>query len=86
MEGALAAADSATANGSEAFREDVMAMDDTKENPQRIHVKRAFGYSRLGPELMAAAYERLVPIQRMSVPHEQQGRPYSLVEKRLCAV
>ena len=61
-------------------------MDDTKENPQKIHVKRAFGYSRLGPELMAAAYERLVPIQRMSVPREQQGRPYSLVEKRLCAL
>lgn len=86
MEGALAAAVSATANGPDAFREDVLAMDDTKEDPQRIHVKRAFGYSRLGPELMAAAYERLVPIQRMSVPHEQQGTSYSIEEKRLCAL
>ena len=86
MEGASAVAVSATANGTDAFRKDVLAMDDTKENHQRIRVKRAFGYSRLGPELMADAYERLVPIQRMSVPREPYRRSYSLVEKRLCAL
>jgi len=61
-------------------------MDCAKQTPQKIHVKRSFGHSRLGPELIAAAYEKLVPTQRMSVRHEQQGVSHSITEKRLCAV
>jgi len=61
-------------------------MDCAKQTPRRIHVKRAFGHSRLGPELIAAAYEKLVPIQRMSVRYEQHETSRSLTEKRLCAV
>ena len=46
-------------------------MDDKKEIKKRIQIQRAFNYGRLGPELICAAYESLIPIQRMPVSAEK---------------
>ena len=61
-------------------------MNYPKEKHERIQVERAFGYSRLAPQLMAAAYERLVPIRRMPLCQEPQSKKYEVAEKYLCAL
>jgi len=61
-------------------------MDHPKEKPERVHVERAFGYSRLAPQLMAAAYEKLVPIRRMPLLQERQTERYEVTERYLCVL
>lgn len=46
-------------------------MDDKKKAKKKIHIQRAFSYSRLGTEFMSAAYENLVPIQQISLSVEK---------------
>jgi hypothetical protein len=47
------------------LEKDVLVMDDKKKAIKRIQIQRAFAYSRLGTEFISAAYESLVPIQRI---------------------
>ena len=61
-------------------------MDPPKEKRERVHVERVFGYSRLAPQLMAAAYEKLVPIRRMPLLQEPQTKRYEVTERYLCAL
>jgi hypothetical protein len=68
------------------FREDVLAMDNVKEAKKRIQIQRTFSYSRLGPELMSAAYESLVPIKRMPLFAEGQIKTSGTKEERRWAV
>ena len=68
------------------FREDVLAMDNIKEAKKKIQIERTFSYSRLGPELMSAAYESLVPIKRMPLSSEQRTKTSDLKEERQWAM
>ena len=61
-------------------------MHDAKETQQKIPVERVFDHSRLGPELMAAAYEWLVPIHRMALSGPQHPQACGDKEERQCAV
>ena len=45
-------------------------MDDRKKAKKRIHIERAFSYSRLGSEFMSAAYENLLPVQQIPISAE----------------
>ena len=68
------------------FREDVLAMDNIKEAKKKIQIERTFSYSRLGPELMSAAYESLVPIKRMPLSAEQRTITSDFKEERQWAM
>ena len=68
------------------FREDVLTMDNVKEAKKMIQIQRTFSHSRLGPELMSAAYESLVPTKRMLLPVEEQAKPSGTKEERRWAV
>jgi hypothetical protein len=61
-------------------------MEDVKETPKRIGVERAFEPGRLGPKWMAAAYERLVPVHRIPLYGEPEGKRYEVAEEWLCAL
>jgi hypothetical protein len=68
------------------FREDVLVMDNVRETKKRIQIQRTFSYSRLGPELMSAAYESLVPTKRMPLSAEERARTLGMKEERRWAV
>jgi hypothetical protein len=68
------------------FREDVFVMDNVRETKKRIQIQRTFSYSRLGPELMSAAYESLVPTKRMPLSAKGQVRSLDMKEERRWAV
>jgi len=68
------------------FREDVLVMDNVRERKKRIQIQRTFSYSRLGPELMSAAYDSLVPTKRMPLSVEGQARTLDMKEERRWAV
>jgi len=68
------------------FREDVLAMENIKEAKRKIHIQRAFSYSRLGPELMSAAYESLVPTRRIPLCAEKQNKNSGIEEERRWAM
>ena len=61
-------------------------MDDKKDTKKRIQIQRAFTYSRLGTEFMSAAYENLVPIQRISISTEKSLGSYREKEGRQWAM
>ena len=61
-------------------------MDNVKEAKKRIQIQRTFSYSRLGSELMSAAYESLVPTKRMPLSAEGQARTLDMKEERRWAV
>jgi len=61
-------------------------MDDKKETKREIQIQRAFNYSRLGPEFMSAAYESLVPIQRIPLSVEESTRTNGKKEERQWAM
>ena len=61
-------------------------MEDVKETPKRIGVERVFEPGRLGPKWMAAAYERLVPIYRIPLYREPEGKHYEVAEEWPCAL
>ena len=54
-------------------------MDDKPSRPTEMQVERIFDHSRLGPELIAMAYESLVPIHR-NVSSEQRDNTYDRKE------
>jgi hypothetical protein len=68
------------------FREDILAMENIKEAKRRMYIQRAFSYSRLGPELMSAAYESLVPTRRMPLCAEKQPKNSGIKKERRCAM
>jgi hypothetical protein len=68
------------------FREDVLAMDNIKEPKKKIQIQRTFSYGRLGPELMSAAHESLVPIKRMPLSAEQRTKASDVKEQRQWAM
>lgn len=68
------------------FREDVLAMDNIKEVKKKIQIQRTFSYSRLGPELMSAAYESLVPTKRMPLSAGQRTKTSDMKEERQWAM
>jgi hypothetical protein len=68
------------------FREDVFAMENIKKAKRRIHIQRAFSYSRLGPELMSAAYESIVPTRRMPLCAEKQSKNSGMNKERRWAM
>jgi hypothetical protein len=68
------------------FREDVFVMDNVRDTKKRIQIQRTFSYSRLGPELMSAAYESLVPTKRMPLSAKGQVRSLDMKEERRWAV
>jgi hypothetical protein len=53
------------------FRKDGIVMDDKESISTKVSVDRTYGHSRLGPALMASAYEHLVPIHRQIVSLEK---------------
>jgi hypothetical protein len=61
-------------------------MDDIKEAKRKIQIQRTFSYSRLGPELMSAAYESLIPIKRMALSAEKRTRTPGMKEERRWAM
>ena len=61
-------------------------MDNVRERKKRIQIQRTFSYSRLGPELMSAAYDSLVPTKRMPLSVEGQARTLDMKEERRWAV
>ena len=68
------------------FREDILTMENIKEAKRRMHIQRAFNYSRLGPELMSAAYESLVPTRRMPLCAEKQTKNSDIKKERRWAM
>ncbi len=61
-------------------------MDNVKEAKKRIQIQRSFSYSRLGSELMSAAYESLVPTMRIPLSTEEQAKTSGTKEERRWAV
>jgi hypothetical protein len=61
-------------------------MDNVKEAKKKIQIQRTFSYSRLGPELMSAAYESLVPTKRMPLSAEKRTRTPGMKEQRRWAM
>ena len=47
-------------------------MDGKHRISTEVSVDRTYGHSRLGPELMAFAYERLVPIHQKAVSSKKK--------------
>jgi hypothetical protein len=68
------------------LEKDVLVMDDKKETKKRIQIQRAFNFSRIGPELMSAAYESLVPIKRIPISAEKCTKTHGKKEKRQWAM
>jgi len=68
------------------FREDVLAMENMKQAKRRVHIQRAFSYSRLGPELMSTAYESLVPTRRIPLCAEKQTKNSDIKKERRWAM
>jgi hypothetical protein len=68
------------------FVKDILVMDDKKETKNRIQIQRAFSYSRLGTEFMSAAYENLVPIQKIPISAERSLRTHWEKEERQWAM
>jgi hypothetical protein len=68
------------------LEKDVLVMDDKKETKKRIQIQRAFNFSRLGPELMSAAYESLVPIKRIPISAEKSTKTHCKKEQRQWAM
>jgi hypothetical protein len=68
------------------FREDILAMENINEAKRRIHIQRAFSYSRLGPELMSSAYESLVPTRQMPLCAEKQTKNSGIEKERRWAM
>ena len=54
------------------IRKDVIVMDGKHRISTEMSVDRTYGHSRLGPELMAIAYEHLVPIHQKAVSSEEK--------------
>jgi hypothetical protein len=52
-------------------------MDDQAEVRDGFQVERVYDRSRLGPELVAAAYESVVPIRRVPLPSVSQTRSWA---------
>jgi len=61
-------------------------MDSIKEAKKKIQIQRTFSFSRLGPELMSAAYENLVPIKRMPLSAKQRTKTSDVKEERQWAM
>lgn len=61
-------------------------MGNVKEAKKMIRIQRAFNYSRLGPELMSAAYESLVPIKRMPLSADKRTRTSNVKEEQQWAM
>ncbi len=59
-------------------------MDDQAKVQNTIQVKRAYDRSRLGPEMMAAAYESVVPIRRVPLPSGKQTQSWAGQEVQPC--
>ena len=59
-------------------------MDDQAKVRNGFQVERAYDRSRLGPELMAAAYESVVPIRRVPLPSATQTQSWTGLEAPLC--
>lgn len=85
MEGVSARVSSFRGEWTKTFREDVLAMEEIRKMLKTIGIHRAFVPGRLGPQQMAAAYERLVPLRRVPLYQEPQESPYEGREERLCA-
>ena len=60
-------------------------MEAIRETLQRMVVERAFEPSRLRYQWMAAAYERLVPVARISCYQEPKLRGREAREECVCA-
>jgi hypothetical protein len=54
------------------FRKDGIVMDDKESISIKVPVDRTYGHSRLGPALIASAYEHLIPIHRQVVSSEKK--------------
>jgi hypothetical protein len=67
------------------FRKDVIVMDGKHRISAEMSVDRTYGHSRLGSELMAIAYERLVPIDQKAVSSEKKDG-HKRKEQRLWAM
>ncbi len=85
MEGVLARVSSFRCEWTKTFKEDVLAMEEIRKMLKTIGIHRVFVPGRLGPQQMAAAYERLVPMHRMPLYQEPQENPYEVREECLCA-
>ncbi len=72
--------------GQTPMEKDVLIMDEKKEAKNKIQVQRAFNFSRLGPEFMSAAYESLVPIQRIPIAAEKTTKDHGKKEVRQWAM
>ena len=59
-------------------------MDDQAKVQNGIRVERAYDRSRLGPEMMASAYESVVPIRRVPLPSANQRPSWAREEVRPC--
>jgi hypothetical protein len=73
--------------------EDLMAMTRKKaRDAKSLKIQRVFESSRLADELMASAYENLVPIRRQGLSTMPQIKPSGKLwrqismEKRQCAI
>lgn len=88
IEGALVGVSSSHREWAKTFREDALVMEAVRKVRKvlkTIGINRAFAPGRLGPQRMAAAYERLVPIRRVPVGQEPQVRRQNVREEYLCA-
>ena len=72
--------------GQTPMEKDVLIMDDKKEAKKKIEIQRAFDFSRLGPEFMSAAYESLVPIQRIPIAAKKTTKNHGKKEVRQWAM
>jgi hypothetical protein len=59
-------------------------MDDQVTVQETIRVERAYDRSRLAPEMIAAAYESVVPIRQVPLPSVMQTRSWTGQEMPLC--
>jgi hypothetical protein len=62
-----------------------LAMEEIRKMLKTIGINRAFVPGRLGPQQMAAAYERLVPIHWMPLYQEPQESQHEVREECVCA-
>ena len=60
-------------------------MEAVRKMLKTMGIHRAFAPGRLGPQWVAAAYERLVPIRRIPVGQEPLVRRQQAREECLCA-
>jgi len=60
-------------------------MEEIRKMLETIGIHRAFVPGRLGPQQMAAAYERLVPMHWMPLYQEPQENQHEVKEEGVCA-